>query len=90
MSIPRRHARARTRKRCARPSGKMLSSAEQLGVKLLGAWVDGPAHTAFILVDADSPEQLFDFFVPTANIARAEVRPVQDALALLKRRYGVE
>ena len=69
--------------------GKMLGSAEQLGVKLVGAWVDGPAHTAFILVEADSPEQLFDFFVPTANIARAEVRPVQDALSLLKRRYGV-
>ncbi len=39
--------------------GKMLSGVEHLGVKLLGAWVDGPAHTAFILVEADSPEQLF-------------------------------
>ena len=69
--------------------GKMLGSAEQLGIKLIGAWVDGPAHTAFILVEADSPEQLFDFFVPTANMARAEVRPVQDILSLLKRRDGV-
>ncbi len=70
--------------------GKMLSGAEQLGVKLVGAWVDGPAHTVFIVVEAKSAEQLFDFFVPTANIARAEVKPVQDALSLLKRKYGVE
>lgn len=69
--------------------GKMLSNAEQLGLKLVGAWVDGPAHTAYILVEADSAEKIFDFFEPTANIARAEVRPVQDALSLLKRRYDV-
>jgi len=69
--------------------GKMLSNAEQLGLKLVGAWVDGPAHTAYILVEADSAEKIFDFFEPTASIARAEVRPVQDALSLLKRRYDV-
>ncbi len=70
--------------------GKMLSGAEQLGVKVVGAWVDGPAHTVFIVVEAESAEQLFDFFVPTANIARAEVKPVQDGMSLLKSKYGVE
>ena len=70
--------------------GKMVGSAEQLGVKLVGAWVDGPAHTVYFVVEADSPDQIFDFFVPTANMARAEVKPVQDALSLLKRMSGVD
>jgi hypothetical protein len=68
--------------------GKMLGSAEEIGIKVVGAWIDGPAHTSFILVEADSAEKLFDFFEPTSNMARAEVKPVQDGLALLKRRYA--
>lgn len=27
--------------------GKMLSSAEEIGVKVVGAWVDGPASHRF-------------------------------------------
>jgi len=30
--------------------GKMMSRAEQLGVKLVGAWVDAPAHTVYLVV----------------------------------------
>jgi len=70
--------------------GKMLSSAEKIGVKLVGAWADGPPHTVFIVVETDATEKIFEFVLPGLNIGSAEVKPVQDALDLLKSRYGVE
>lgn len=38
--------------------GKMLGSTEQLGVELVGVWVDAPAHTAYIIVETDSAQKL--------------------------------
>jgi len=67
--------------------GKIMSSAEEIGVKLVGAWVDAPAHTAYFVVEADSAQQLSDLFFPALTIARADVRPVEDTLALFKRRF---
>lgn len=66
----------------------MLSSAEEIGVKLVGAWADGPAHTAYFVVETDAIEKLFDFVFPTLKIARAEVRLIEDTLALFKRRFA--
>ncbi len=68
--------------------GKMVSDAEQLGVKVVNVWVDGPAGTVYFVVEAESAEQLLDLHQGTLNIARAEVRPVQDGLALVKRKYA--
>jgi hypothetical protein len=68
--------------------GKILGSAEEIGVKLVGAWVDGPAHTAYFVVETDSAEKLFDLFYPTLGIASAEISPVEDTLALFKRRFA--
>jgi hypothetical protein len=68
--------------------GKVLASAEGLGVKLIGAWVDAPAHTFYMVVDADSVEKLSDLFYPALTIGTAEITPVEDSLALLKRRFS--
>ena len=70
--------------------GKMLGGAEQLGVRLVGAWVDAPAHTAYIVVEADSAQKLEELLAPGLEIGYAETRIVQDALAILKRRAGTE
>jgi hypothetical protein len=37
---------------------KILGCAEQLGVKLVGAWVDAAAHIAYIVVETDSAQKL--------------------------------
>ena len=66
--------------------GKMLGSAEHLGVKLVGAWVDAPAHTFYIVVETDSSKKIEEFLAPTFEIAHAETRIVQDGLLLLQRR----
>ncbi len=68
--------------------GKVLSSAEQLGVKLVGVWVDAPAHTIYIVVETDSAEKIAELLGPAFEIGHAETRVVQDGIALLKRRVG--
>ena len=68
--------------------GKMFGGAEQLGVKLVGAWVDTAAHTAYIVVETDSVQKLEELLAPGLEIGHAETSPVQDAVALLKRRTG--
>ncbi len=66
--------------------GKMLSSAEQLGVELVGAWVDAPAHKAYLVVEADSTQKIEELLAPVFEMGYAETRPVQESMTLLKRR----
>lgn len=68
--------------------GKMLGSAESLGVTLVGVWVDAPAHTLYIVVETDSSQKLEELLGPGFEIAHAETRVVQDGRALLQRRTG--
>ena len=53
------------------------------------------AHEVLLLdhvgvVETDAADKLFEFSLPGLSIGSAEVKPVQDALDLLKSRYGVE
>ncbi len=66
----------------------MVSGAEQLGVKLVGVWVDAPAHTIYLVVETDSAQKIEELLGPAFEIGHAETRPVQDGMALLKRRVG--
>jgi hypothetical protein len=68
--------------------GKMMSSVEQLGVKLVGAWVDAPAHTVYIVVETDSVQKIEELLAPVFKIGCAETRAVSDAAAVLKRSIG--
>jgi hypothetical protein len=70
--------------------GKILGGAEQLGVKLVGAWVDAAAHTAYIVVEADSAQKLEELLAPGLEIGYAETSVVQDARELQKRRAGAK
>ena len=68
--------------------GKMMSSAEQLGVKLVGAWLDAPAHTFYLVIETDSVQKIEELLAPGFEIGHAETRAVSDATAVLKRRGG--
>jgi hypothetical protein len=70
--------------------GKILGGAEQLGVKLVGAWVDAAAHTAYIVVEADSAQKLEELLAPGLEIGYAETSVVQDGRELQKRRAKIE
>ncbi len=66
--------------------GKVLSGAEELGVKLVGVWVDAPAHTIYLVVETDSSQKIEELLAPAFEIGHAETRVVQDGLLLLQRR----
>ena len=68
--------------------GKMMSGAEQVGVKLVGAWVDAPAHTVYSVVETDSTQKIEELLAPVIKIGHAETRAVSDAAAILKRQIG--
>lgn len=70
--------------------GKILGCAEQLGVKLVGAWVDAAAHTAYIVVETDSAQKLEELLAPGLEIGYAETSVVQDGREILKRTGGTE
>ncbi len=68
--------------------GKIMSNAEQLGVKLVGAWVDAPAHTVYLVVETDSVQKIEELLAPGFEMGHAETRAVSDAAAVFKRRVG--
>ena len=68
--------------------GKMMASTEQIGVKLVGAWVDAPAHTVYAVIEADSTQKIEELLAPVMKIGHAETRAVSDAAAVLKRQVG--
>lgn len=68
--------------------GKVLAGGKELGVELIGAWVDAPAHTVYLVVETDSAQKIEELLAPAIEIGHAETRVVVDALALLKRRVG--
>jgi hypothetical protein len=68
--------------------GRTMSSAEHLGVKLVGAWVDAPAHTVYLIVETDSVQKIEEFLAPVLKLGIADIRAVSDAAATLKRHTG--
>ncbi len=57
----------------------------EAGVTLVGAWVDAPAHKAFLVIDADGADQIEAALAPIIDIGCVETRPVSDATDVLKR-----
>ncbi len=66
--------------------GTILSNDNESGVNLIGAYVDAPAHTVFFLVETDDIVKLHNLFEPALKLGHAEIRPVEDGLAAIKRR----
>ncbi len=66
--------------------GKMIANANGSGAKLKGAYVDPPAHTFYLIVEADDAKQLELLLDPVFELGSAEIRPISDALEVLNRR----
>jgi hypothetical protein len=54
-------------------------------VELVGAYVDGPAHTTFLVLDAISASQIEEALAPVIDIGWAETRPVVDFAEIMSR-----
>jgi len=53
--------------------------------KTLGAWVDGPSHTIYAILETDSYEAIRDVCEGFMDMGPVEVRPVRDIAAILKK-----
>jgi hypothetical protein len=65
--------------------GKVFSSAESVGVKIIGSYVNAPSHTLFFIIDTDSVEKIERFFEPVLKMGETEITPVTSALDTIKR-----
>ncbi|MBM3939757.1 MAG: hypothetical protein FJ318_02455 [SAR202 cluster bacterium] len=61
--------------------GEMIESAKGLGVRWVGIWVDSPAHTVFMVAEAETVYQLEKLLAPVTRIGHAEVKPVFSGLS---------
>ncbi len=53
--------------------------------KTLGAWIDGPSHTIYAVVETDSAEAIREVCDGLMDIGPVEVRPVRDIAVILKK-----
>lgn len=56
--------------------GKAIAGITESDVELVGAYVDAPAHTIFLILDATSAAQIEEALAPMIDIGWAETRPV--------------
>ncbi len=56
------------------------------GAKVVGSWVDAPAHTVFLLVEAQDVEAVEALMAPIMELGTAEVRPVVEGADIVRRR----
>jgi hypothetical protein len=68
--------------------GKAFELFKDSDMTVVGAWADGPAHTIFFVVDADSPAQIEQALAPVIDLGWAETRPVSDLGDILARTAG--
>jgi hypothetical protein len=66
--------------------GKMIANADGSGAKLKGAYVDPPAHTFYLIVEANDAKQIELLLDPVFELGSAEIRPISNALEVLNRR----
>jgi len=62
--------------RASETFGKVMGGIMESDVELIGAYVDAPAHTLFLVLDAASPAQIEEVLAPVIDIGWAETRPV--------------
>ena len=65
--------------------GRMLSIADELGVKVHSMYSNNIAHKMYMVVETDSAENISRMMDPTLKIAHAEVSPITDAHAVMAR-----
>ena len=66
--------------------GKLLANDNNSGAKIKSAYVDPPAHTFYLIVEANDAKQLELLLEPVFELGSAEIRPISDALEVLNRR----
>lgn len=58
--------------------GAVVDSLEANNVTVIGAWIDGPGHQSFYVIDADSPDDIHNGLHPIIARGTAVIKPVAD------------
>ena len=64
-----------------------VQSSEKIGIKIHGIYVDPPGHKGYFVLEANTMEQVVQFFDPMLELGDTDIRPVmsmQAALVTLK------
>ena len=64
--------------------GKVLESLESEGVDVVGAWVDGPGHQLFFVIETDSSDAIHNGLNPIIDRGTARIQPVSDVQARMQ------
>lgn len=65
--------------------GRAMAGIVESEVELVGAYVDAPAHTTFLILDATSAVQIEEALAPVIDMGWAETRPVVDFSDVMSR-----
>ena len=60
-----------------------VKSTEESGLKIHSIHVDPPGHVGFFLLEADTMEQIVQFFDPMLELGDTDIRPVMSMEAAL-------
>ena len=60
-----------------------VKSTEESGLKIHSIHVDPPGHVGFFLLEADTMEQIVQFFDPMLELGDTDIRPVMSMQAAL-------
>ena len=57
--------------------------SEEIGIKIHGIYVDPPGHSAYFVLEADTMEQVVQFFDPMLELGDTDIHPVMSMQAAL-------
>jgi len=60
-----------------------VKSADESGLKIHSIHVDPPGHVGYFLLEADTMEQIVQFFDPMLELGDTDIRPVMSMQAAL-------
>ena len=58
-------------------------ASEEIGIKIHGIYVDPPGHSAYFVLEADTMEQVVQFFDPMLELGDTDIHPVMSMQAAL-------
>jgi hypothetical protein len=60
-----------------------IQAAGEIGINVHGIYVDPPGHVFYLILEADSMEQIVQFFDPILELGDTDIHPVMSMQAAL-------
>ena len=60
-----------------------VQASEEIVIKIHGIYVDPPGHSAYFVLEADTMEQVVQFFDPMFELGDTDIHPVMSMQAAL-------